>query len=80
LYTQEVTVWREICLRANEKPDTESVEKTNKELRQELNEEKIRSKALEKELNQKEKALAEAAAILILRKKAEAIWGEKEDD
>lgn len=80
LYTEEVRAWREICLRANEKPDTESGEKTNKELRQELSEEKMRSKALEKELSRKEKALAEAAAILILRKKVEAIWGDKEDE
>jgi hypothetical protein len=31
---------------------------------------------LERELARKEKALAEAAALLILRKKAEVIWGE----
>lgn len=30
---------------------------------------------LERELARKEKALAEAAALMILRKKAEAIWG-----
>jgi transposase len=33
---------------------------------------------LEKELVRKEKALAETAAILVLRKKAEAIWGDQE--
>jgi len=37
-------------------------------------------KELEKELRRKEAALAEAAALLILQKKAQAIWGEKEDD
>jgi hypothetical protein len=31
---------------------------------------------LEKELLRKEKALAEAAALIILRKKAQAIWGD----
>ena len=36
-------------------------------------------KALERDLNRKEKALAEAAALLVLRKKAEAIWGDGED-
>jgi len=35
---------------------------------------------LEKELNRKEKALAEVAALLVLRKKAQAIWGDKEED
>ena len=33
-----------------------------------------------KELRRKEKALAETAALLVLRKKAEAIWGDGEDD
>jgi hypothetical protein len=31
-------------------------------------------------LRRKEKALAEAAALIILRKKAQAIWGDREDD
>ncbi|MBB5510733.1 Tfp pilus assembly protein PilF [Paraburkholderia sp. JPY681] len=43
-------------------------------------EEKRRIKGLEKELQRKEKALAEAAALLVLRKKVQAIWGEQEDD
>ncbi len=34
-------------------------------------------RALERELQRKEKALAEAAALLVLAKKAEAIWGDK---
>ncbi len=36
--------------------------------------------AVEKELRRKEKALAEAAALLALQKKAQAIWGDGEDD
>src|SRR5690606_663905 len=39
---------------------------------------KIRS--LEKELRRKEKALAELAALLALKKKADAIWGDEDDD
>lgn len=39
-----------------------------------------RVKALEKELRRKEKALAEAAALLVLRKKIQALWGEEGDD
>jgi transposase len=39
-----------------------------------------RVKALEKELRRKEKALAEAAALLVLRKKAQALFGEEEGD
>jgi hypothetical protein len=45
-----------------------------------LNAEKQRTRKLEKELKRKEKALAEAAALLVLRKKADAIWGDKEED
>jgi len=35
---------------------------------------------LERELARKEKALAEAAALLLLKKKVEALYGEDEDD
>ena len=37
-------------------------------------------KALERELRKKEKALAEVAALLVLRKKAQALWGDEDDD
>jgi len=36
--------------------------------------------ALEKELRRKESALAEAAALLVLKKKADSIWGEAKDE
>ena len=36
-------------------------------------------KQLKKDLQRKEKALAEAAALIILRKKAQAIWGDEAD-
>jgi len=41
---------------------------------------KNENKALKKELRRKEKALAETAALLVLQKKARAIWGDSEDD
>lgn len=41
---------------------------------------KLENKALKKELRRKEKALAEAAALLVLEKKAAAMWGSDEDD
>jgi hypothetical protein len=43
-------------------------------------EDKKRIRQLEKELQRKEKALAETAALLVLRKKVQAIWGDKEED
>ena len=46
----------------------------------EIRSEKKRSKALEKELLRKDRVPAETAALLTLRKKAQAIWGEDEAD
>ncbi len=39
-----------------------------------------RIKELEKELRRKDKALAETAALLVLKKKAQAIWGDPGDE
>jgi transposase-like protein len=39
-----------------------------------------RIRQLEKEINRKDKALAETAALLVLKKKAQAIWGDEDDD
>lgn len=41
---------------------------------------KKENKRLEKELSKKEKALAEMAALYTLKKKAEELWGDDEDD
>ena len=38
------------------------------------------NRALRKELRRKDQALAETTALLVLKKKAAAIWGEGEDD
>ena len=35
---------------------------------------------LEREVTRKDKALAETAALLVLKKKAQAIWGDEDDD
>jgi transposase len=45
-------------------------------LEEDLKEEKQKTKALERELRRKDRALAETAALLVLRKKAQAIWGD----
>jgi transposase len=42
--------------------------------------ERRRIKELERELRRKEKALAETAALLVLRKKLNALWGDGDDD
>lgn len=41
---------------------------------------KSENKALKKELNRKDKALAETAALLVLQKKVAEIWGSDEDE
>ncbi|WML41222.1 transposase [Neobacillus sp. OS1-2] len=75
LYKEQIEAWRDTCLSANGRETNQT-----KQLNQELKEEKKRAKSLEKDLLKKEKALAEAAAILLLRKKAQAIWGDQEDE
>ncbi len=47
--------------------------------RSELRELKEVNKGLKSELNRKEKALAEAAALLVLQKKYQALWEEKDE-
>lgn len=74
LYPAQITAWRSACEQANDWDRTSSAR-----LGQATKEEKKRVKDLERELARKEKALAEAAALLILRKKASAIWGGDED-
>jgi transposase-like protein len=74
LYPEEVKRW---CAQAERALAGGVV--SAQELREAVTAEKKRSKALERELNRKEKALAETAALLTLRKKAAAIWGEGED-
>jgi transposase len=75
LYKEQIEAWRDTCLNANGREFNQT-----KQLNQELKEEKKRAKTLEKDLRKKEKALAEAAALLLLRKKAQAIWGDQEDE
>ena len=48
--------------------------------RRKTSEESKRIKTLERELRRKDKALAEVSALLILKKKANAIWGDVDDD
>ncbi|MCM3390722.1 transposase [Ureibacillus chungkukjangi] len=75
LYREQIESWKEVCLQANGQAFDQA-----KQLNGQLKEEKQRAKALEKDLQKKEKALAEAAALLLLRKKAQAIWGDEEDE
>lgn len=75
LYVQDIKQWRRSCETAT---DAEYV--SVPELKQEISSDKKQIKKLEKELRYKEKALAETAALLVLSKKLEAMWTEKEED
>lgn len=74
LYPEQLIAWRTACEQATEGDAARS--RTGRELTQA---DKRRIKDLERELARKEKALAETAALLTLRKKAQAIWGDGED-
>ena len=58
------------------KMEFESAEKPK---RKEVSELKKKNKELERELRRKDKALAETAALLVLKKKANALFGDEED-
>ena len=75
LFVEQIVTWREACQDAN----AHSMER-NREQREQSKSDRQEIKQLKKELQRKEKALAEAAALIILRKKAQAIWGDAEDD
>ena len=73
LYPEQVKDWKQACIAGNSKPSNKkavTITKTDKK----------RIRQLEKELARKEKALAEAAALLVLRKKFEAYLDGKEED
>jgi len=74
LYRAQITAWRSACEQANDWDRASTAR-----LGQATKEEKKRIKDLERELARKDRALAETAALLVLRKKASAIWGDGED-
>ena len=78
LYPEQVERWRQASQDANEKPVLTL--KEQKELEKLRAQDQREIKRLKQELRRKEKAPAEAAALLIASKKIQAIWGEDGDD
>jgi len=74
LYPEQIKTWKQACIEAN---TAQSKKSTKAAPAQKADKKRI--KELERELNRKEKALAEMAALLVLRKKFNAYWEEKED-
>ena len=68
LYPAQITAWRSACEQANDWDRASTAR-----LGQATKNEKKRIKDLERELARKDRALAETAALLVLRKKASAI-------
>lgn len=75
IYPHQLDQWRKACEKANDWD-----RQANIRLKSEQKTNRKRINVLEKELKRKEKALAEAAALLVLQKKVQAIWGESEDE
>ena len=73
LFPEQVRQWRQACSEANEASSRRAEQA-------QVREHKRTIKQLEAEVRRKDKALAETAALLVLRKKAEALWGEDEDE
>jgi transposase-like protein len=70
LYPEHLQTWRRACEQANRAAPVSAGGEGSAARR--------RIRELEQELRRKERALAETAALLVLRKKAQAIWGEPE--
>ena len=66
-FPEQVTAWRRACEEANSLPVSRDEREKLKALSKE-------NKALQSELQRKDKALAEAAALLVLEKKVRALW------
>jgi len=73
LYPGQIKSWREACVRGNHP-------QSKLQQRADYRQDKRKIQTLERELQRKEKALAEVAALLVLRKKYDALWEDKEED
>lgn len=75
LYVEQINAWKDACLNANG-----GVAEEAKQLKKQVTESKKEINQLSKDLRRKDAALAETAALLVLRKKAQAIWGDSEEE
>jgi len=73
LYVEQIIRWR-----AQAAEGCQTTESLPASQRQELRQLKQQVRETEKEMRRKEKALAETAALLVLKKKAQALWGDNE--
>jgi len=75
LFPEQLEQWKMACEEANNWSQS-----SEKKLKQATQSERKKNKKLQKELDRKNDALAEAAALLVLRKKYQALFKEDEDE
>lgn len=73
LYSHQIETWKKELLKTSD-------DRSEKMMRDEMKLLKLENQQLKKEVVRKDKALAETAALLILKKKANLLWGVPEDD
>jgi len=75
LYVDQIKQWKQACVKANTPDSVKKIAATKANRG-----DRRRIKVLERELNRKDKALAETAALLVLREKFNAVWEDKEEE
>lgn len=75
LYPEQIKQWKADCMTAMQGSKASAAE-----LKRQRNADKKKIRELEKELRRKDKALAETAALLVMRKKLNALYGVEEED
>ena len=73
LYPKQIQDWKADFIQAYSGNPSKAIQYNLREKNKQI-------KGLESEIRRKEKALAEAAVLLILQKKVQAIWAEPEDE
>jgi len=73
LYPEQIVTWKKAFIQG-------SGSVTGKAEREQLQQQARTIKQLQSELHRKDRALAEAAALLVLEKKVQALWGDTEDE
>jgi transposase-like protein len=75
LYPEQVKGWREACMAGQRSAEAQlKIERAQSKV------DKLRIKELERELRRKDSALAETAALLVLRKKLNAFWSNDNEE
>lgn len=73
LYPEQIAAWKKDFIQGSSPPP-------GKTEREQLQQQAKSIKQLQSELHRKDRALAEAAALLVLEKKVQALWTEPEDE